>query len=312
MSLKIKVKKIAAVLTMATVISPLNIAAKEAETSKVVNIYVNGTLEETIKTNEKSTKDLVASYRNETGEDYFLKRGDFRAEVEDNMDLYLISEEVETSVENVEIPFETARIETDELEIGTEKVKTQGVTGMKKVTTKTYYVGGVEEKTETEEKVIIEPLNCEVLVGTKDTAAEEAARLEEEKKAEEARKAAEAEKAAQFEQQQAQAASAAAPTSYSKVLTLDATAYCPCSKCCGKYANGYTANGMKAGYGVVAVDKNVIPLGTKLYVEGYGYCIAADTGSAIKSNRIDLCYDSHSAALASGFGHKSVKVYILD
>jgi 3D (Asp-Asp-Asp) domain-containing protein len=309
MSLRITVKKFAAVLTMATIISPLNIAAKEADTSKSVNIYVNGTLEETIKTKEKSTKELVASYRNETGEDYFLKRGDFKAEVEDNMDLYLISEEVETSVENVEIPFETIRIETDELEIGTEKVKTQGVTGMKKVTTKTYYVGGVEEKTETEEKVIIEPLNCEVLVGTKDTAAEEAARLEEEKKAEEARKAAEAAQAAQV---QTLVASASAPASYSKVITLDATAYCPCSKCCGSYANGYTANGMKAGYGVVAVDKSVIPLGTKLYVEGYGYCIAADTGSAIKSNRIDLCYDSHSAALASGFGHKSVKVYILD
>lgn len=309
MSFKITAKKVVSIMSIMTVLSPLNIAAAEKNNGKVVNIYINGTLEETIKTNEVSTKDLVASYRNETGEDYFLKRGDFKAEVEDNMDLYLISEEVETSVENVEIPFETIRIETDELEIGTEKVKTQGVTGMKKVTTKTYYVGGVEEKTETEEKVIIEPLNCEVLVGTKDTAAEEAARLEEEKKAEEARKAAEAAQAAQV---QTLVASASAPASYSKVITLDATAYCPCSKCCGSYANGYTANGMKAGYGVVAVDKSVIPLGTKLYVEGYGYCIAADTGSAIKSNRIDLCYDSHSAALASGFGHKSVKVYILD
>lgn len=94
-------------------------------------------------------------------------------------------------------------------------------------------------------------------------------------------------------------------------MTLNATAYCPCSKCCGSYANGYTASGMKAGYGVAAVDTRVIPLGTKLYVEGYGYCIAADTGGAIKGNRIDLCYGTHSAALASGFGHKNVKVYII-
>ena len=92
---------------------------------------------------------------------------------------------------------------------------------------------------------------------------------------------------------------------------MDATAYCPCSKCCGQYSNGITANGMKAGYGVVAVDPKVIPLGTKLYVEGYGYCIAADTGGAIKGNRIDLCYGTHSQALASGFGHVNVKVYIL-
>ena len=68
---------------------------------------------------------------------------------------------------------------------------------------------------------------------------------------------------------------------------------------------------MKAGYGVAAVDTRVIPLGTKLYVEGYGYCIAADTGGAIKGNRIDLCYGTHSAVLASGFGHKNVKVYII-
>jgi 3D (Asp-Asp-Asp) domain-containing protein len=68
---------------------------------------------------------------------------------------------------------------------------------------------------------------------------------------------------------------------------------------------------MKAGYGVAAVDTSVIPLGTKLYVEGYGYAIAADTGGAIKGNRIDLCYNSHSAALASGYGHTNVKVYVL-
>ena len=98
---------------------------------------------------------------------------------------------------------------------------------------------------------------------------------------------------------------------YKKAMTLNATAYCPCSKCCGSYSNGYTASGMKAGYGVAAVDTRVIPLGTKLYVEGYGYCIAADTGGAIKGNRIDLCYGTHSAALSSGFGHKNVKVYII-
>lgn len=68
---------------------------------------------------------------------------------------------------------------------------------------------------------------------------------------------------------------------------------------------------VSAGDGVAAVDTRVIPLGTKLYVEGYGYCIAADTGGAIKGNRIDLCYGTHSAALSSGFGHKNVKVYII-
>lgn len=92
-------------------------------------------------------------------------------------------------------------------------------------------------------------------------------------------------------------------------LRMEATAYYPGPKSCGKYADGYTANGTKAGKGVVAVDTRVIPFGTKLYVPGYGFAIAADRGSAIKGNRIDLCFDTYSEAIR--FGRKMVDVYIL-
>ncbi|MHB0913822.1 MAG: 3D domain-containing protein [Armatimonadota bacterium] len=98
--------------------------------------------------------------------------------------------------------------------------------------------------------------------------------------------------------------------SYRRCLTMSASAYDPGPRSCGKYADGYTANGMRATKGVVAVDPRVIPLGTKLYVEGYGYCIAADTGGAIKGLRIDLCYDTYREAIR--FGRKKVQVYILD
>lgn len=61
---------------------------------------------------------------------------------------------------------------------------------------------------------------------------------------------------------------------------------------------------------VVAVDPSVIPLGTKLYVQGYGYAVAADTGSAIKGNRIDLFFSSTWEA--DQWGYKRVKVRILN
>ncbi len=55
-----------------------------------------------------------------------------------------------------------------------------------------------------------------------------------------------------------------------KVIIMSASAYDPGPRSCGRYATGRTACGLQAGYGVVAVDPDVIPLGTKLYIEGYG------------------------------------------
>ena len=94
-----------------------------------------------------------------------------------------------------------------------------------------------------------------------------------------------------------------------KILSLEATAYYPGPEDTWPFASGTTASGLKAGYGVVAVDRRVIPLKTRLYVEGYGYAIAADTGGAIKGKKIDLCYDTYEEAVR--FGRKNVKVYLL-
>lgn len=93
-------------------------------------------------------------------------------------------------------------------------------------------------------------------------------------------------------------------------LDMIATAYDPSYRSCGIYADGYTSIGLKAGYGVVAVDPSVIPLGKRLYIEGYGYAIAGDVGSAIKGLRIDLGFDTYREAI--NFGVRRVRVYILD
>lgn len=96
---------------------------------------------------------------------------------------------------------------------------------------------------------------------------------------------------------------------YTGMKEMNATAYYPGPESCGKYADGYTATGRRAGYGVVAVDRRVIPLGTMLYIEGYGIAEAADVGSAIKGNKIDLCFDTYREAKM--FGRKKVKVYFI-
>jgi uncharacterized protein YabE (DUF348 family) len=98
---------------------------------------------------------------------------------------------------------------------------------------------------------------------------------------------------------------------YVEVKTMNASAYSPGPESCGKYAAfGRTYTGKKAGFGIVAVDRRVIPLGTMLYIEGYGKAEAADIGGAIKGNRIDLCFETYREAIM--FGRRKVKVYVLD
>lgn len=94
-----------------------------------------------------------------------------------------------------------------------------------------------------------------------------------------------------------------------QTMTMTATAYTAyCNGCSGVTANG-TDLRANPNVKVIAVDPSVIPLGTRVWVEGYGEAVAADTGTAIKGNRIDVFIPSKEGALA--WGRKSVKVTIL-
>lgn len=87
------------------------------------------------------------------------------------------------------------------------------------------------------------------------------------------------------------------------------TAYCPCEKCCGPWTDGITASGTYAEPGVIAVDPQIIPLGSVVLIDGVEYR-AEDTGGAIKGNRIDRFMTCHSDALDYGVQHHEVWVAV--
>lgn len=82
--------------------------------------------------------------------------------------------------------------------------------------------------------------------------------------------------------------------------------YCPCATCNGR-SDGKTRLGTTMAEGrTIAVDSRVIPLGSRVYIDGYGVFIAEDTGGAIKGNRIDVCVANHSRAYQFGIDYADV------
>ena len=89
---------------------------------------------------------------------------------------------------------------------------------------------------------------------------------------------------------------------FREALDVVATAY--------TYTGYNTSSGTKPTYGTVAVDPSVIPMGTRLYIEGYGYATALDRGSSIRGNRIDVFLETSGEAYC--WGVKRVRIYIVD
>jgi 3D (Asp-Asp-Asp) domain-containing protein len=105
--------------------------------------------------------------------------------------------------------------------------------------------------------------------------------------------------AAQQKSQQLQGPAPAPPSSGTRQLVVSATCY---------ILPGRTATGMPVGRGVVAVDPSVIPLGSRLYVPGYGNGVAADIGGGIRGNTIDLWYPTYAECAA--WGRRTVTITI--
>lgn len=96
------------------------------------------------------------------------------------------------------------------------------------------------------------------------------------------------------------------PPSSGRTMRVESTAYSPREP----GLDFTTATGARAKKGVIAVDPRVIPLGTKVFVPGYGYAVARDTGGAIKGRRIDVCFDTVPETYK--WGRRHVTIIILD
>ena len=180
-------------------------------------------------------------------------------------------------VEQVTIPYETITKNTTGTDSNTtNRVLQQGKDGLKEVTYKVKYQNEVEvEKTVISEIVIKQPVNKIVQV---------------QKKVETSR-------------------SASLPRTSTAVVngeTYKITAYCSCSKCCGK-ATGRTASGTQATAGRTVAAPSKFAFGTKLNIGGQIYTVE-DRGGAIKGNKIDIYVNSHSAALQWGVRYLPVSV----
>jgi len=99
--------------------------------------------------------------------------------------------------------------------------------------------------------------------------------------------------------------------------TVDATmytltGYCSCDICCGIYSNGITSTGTEVTAGrTIAVDPDVIPLGSKVVIEGLNNIyVAEDIGGAIQGNKIDVFFATHEQAW--NFGRQKRKIWILE
>ena len=184
--------------------------------------------------------------------------------------------------EQVVIPFETITKNATENAEGTKnKVLQQGKDGLKEVTYKVKYQNDIEiEKTVISEVVLQEPVNKIVQV----------------QKTQTSRSA------------QARTADATATTTSTVIngQTYKITAYCSCSKCCGK-TTGRTASGTKATAGRTVAASSKFAFGTKLNIGGHIYTVE-DRGGAINGNRIDIYVNSHSQALQWGVKYLPVSV----
>ncbi|KAJ51265.1 phosphatase-associated protein papQ [Clostridium tetanomorphum DSM 665] len=194
------------------------------------------------------------------------------------MDVKIIRVATKTISSSAPIAFNTIVKNDNDLLKSRKKVLQQGSTGEKQITTNVVYENGKEVSRKVIKEVVVKKPKDKII--------------------------------AQGTLTPMYASRGTASFANSNVIRAKATAYWAVNG----VGSTYTASGRKAvrnpnGYSTVAVDPRVIPLGTKLYIEGYGYAIAADEGTGVKGNFVDVFFDTYKEAC--NWGLKYVNVYIV-
>ncbi len=210
--------------------------------------------------------------------------------IRNNMVINIDRVKIEDVTTNEIVPCKTVKVETTELRTGETKIITAGSDGIKTVITRNVYVNGKFSRSDViSEEITTASVNRVVQVGTRKETAEKAENYETKTFVD----------------------SAGRNVAYTKLLTGKGSAYTADS--------GTTSStGRPLSVGVVAVDPDVIPYGTRLYITSadgryvYGYALASDTNSVVENGEaiVNLFYDSDSQCKA--FGSRDVNVYILE
>lgn len=206
--------------------------------------------------------------------------------IESGMKLSIVRVTSEIVYETQPIEFAVQENKDSSILKGKTEIKQEGSAGERKITKeRTYEDGILISEVEVSNEVVTAPVDKVVAIGTK---------------------VPEPVVVAKAPTIVASRGSTPSGLSYSSSMRVTATAYA---------GDGITATGTvpvrnASGWSTIAVDRNVIPMGTRVYVENYGYAIAEDVGGAIKGNIIDVFMNSESDAIA--WGRRTVTIYILD
>ncbi|WP_297436483.1 3D domain-containing protein [uncultured Clostridium sp.] len=243
--------------------------------------------EKTIKTAEDSVKEMLKA-ENVTLDEKDRVEPSMETTIEKGQNIEVVRVDEKLITESEDIDFEVTTRKNDKLDKSVKKTVQEGTVGKREIKSKLIYENGKQIGKEIiSDKVITDPKAKIIEEGTRVTFVSNSRGPE------------------SSSSNKAPAGSAVSKAPAGKTMTMQSTAY---------YTGTVTATGTRpkrnpSGLSTVAVDPRVIPLGSKLYIEGYGYAVAEDTGGAVKNNIVDVFLNTRQECM--NWGRRNVKVTIV-